>query len=157
MWKVYNGWNRSTDNWDSPSKQPKSELAKADSQRGADKVPAKTKPKLKPAAKAQAADQDVKGKKAAPAATKPATKKTAAASRPKATAPKTKPECTVPWRPVPWSSRSFIKISTAFAFCKTSNSVAFIDKCLIAFNMCTRYSDCRSSQAWRKPRWHITS
>ncbi|KAI5890523.1 uncharacterized protein SCHCODRAFT_02547343 [Schizophyllum commune H4-8] len=83
-----------------PSKQPKSEPAKADSKSGADKVPAKTKPKPKPTAKPQAADQDVKGKKVAPATTERATKKTAAASRPKATAPKTKPECTVPWRPV---------------------------------------------------------
>ena len=49
------------------------------------------------------------------------------------------------------SSRMRIKISRELAFWRTSSNVAFMDKCLTAFNIWTRQSGSRSSQARNSP------
>ena len=49
------------------------------------------------------------------------------------------------------SSRMRINISRALAFWRTSSNVAFMDKCLTAFNIWTRHSGSRSSQARNSP------
>lgn len=45
-----------------------------------------------------------------------------------------------------------IRISIALAFCSTSSRLAFIDRCLTALSMTTRYSGSSTSQARNSPR-----
>lgn len=56
------------------------------------------------------------------------------------------------WRPELCSPRIRVNISMALAFCRTSSNVAFMDRCLIALSMWTRYSGSRSSHARNNPK-----
>lgn len=64
---------------------------------------------------------------------------------------------TVLYGPELCSSKIFTRISIAFAFCRTSSSVALMDKCLTAFNMCTKNSGSSSSHARSRPRIMLAS
>lgn len=59
---------------------------------------------------------------------------------------------TVLYGPELCSSRIFTRMSIAFAFCRTSSSVALMDRCLTAFNICTKNSGSSSSHARSRPR-----